>query len=72
MMGPSTFDGGYSSPSQVISSAMFNIEEEAGADTLAAGELVKATVLVCAIGAKADTVDTARSERRKESLFIVD
>ena len=70
MMGPSTFDGGYSSPSQVISSAM---ERAVGAERVAAGMVfgVNATARVCwETGAKAEAVTARMAKRSTESLDI--
>ncbi len=68
IIGPRTLDGGYSSPSQVISSAK-SAELVTGAETMGA-EALKATLLV-ATGANAETVANAKRERKRLSLFIL-
>lgn len=68
--GPNTLDGGYSSPSQVISSTMLSdVVETEGKD----GEAVNATLFVFTIGVvKAEAAAITMATRRKVNLDMMD
>lgn len=73
MIGPRTFEGGYS-PSQVISSANRVVDEVVCSEILGANAtLLVARVAVWAVGTKADETATitARMRMLRRAIFVI-